>query len=307
LNTALSDLLPLLGKMLGEQTEVVFSPDPNLKNVHADLAQVEQVVLNLCINARDAMPKGGRITLATKNHAVAESDPRTHPIRRPGDYVLLAVSDTGTGMDEKTLERIFEPFFSTKGPERGTGLGLSIVHGAVGRHGGWITVESRPGKGSTFNVFLPASEERRRLPADQGTAIQKLPRRAEKILVVEDDPLLRGVFEAALGGSGHPILLAENGEEGLRMAERHAGALSLIVSDMVMPKVSGREFYQKVQKISPGMKFLFISGYADLSTDQEWLGKNRLPLLLKPFSPAELVARVREILEPPLPETDVAA
>lgn len=307
LNAAVSDLLPLLAKMLGEQAEIVFSPDPNLKNVDADLAQMEQVVLNLCINARDAMPKGGRITLATKNRFLSESDCRSAPCVRPGDYVVLTVSDTGTGMDEKTLERIFEPFFSTKGPEHGTGLGLSIVHGAVGQHGGWVGVESRPGEGSTFSVFLPATERLRRPSADQETALPNTPRRTEKILVVEDDPLLRGVLQLALERSGHVVLLAENGEEGLLQARRHAGAIALIVSDIVMPKMSGRELYEQVQRVLPGIKFLFISGYTDLLTYQGWIAKNRLPLLLKPFSPAELVAKVREFLEPPLSETKAAA
>jgi PAS domain S-box-containing protein len=307
LNTAISDLLPLLGKMLGEETEVVFIPDPNLKNVHADLAQMEQVLLNLCVNARDAMPKGGRITLSTKNLALSEPDALQAPGLHPGDYVLLTVSDTGVGMDEKTLERIFEPFFSTKGPEAGTGLGLSIVHGIVGRHGGWVTVESRVGEGSTFKVFLPASEKPQRAFPGQGPSIQNIPKRSESILVVEDDPLLRTVFQQALAGRGHPVLLAENGEEGLRQVERHAGAISLIISDIVMPKVNGKELYEQVQKISPGTRFLFVSGYTDLTAYQGWFSKNRLPLLFKPFSPAELVTRVHELLEPPLSDTGAIA
>jgi len=299
LNTILFDLLPLLEKVLSEEIEMTFLPDPQLKNVYADLSQLEQVVLNLCVNARDAMPTGGRLILETKNLSLTESDFQKTPFARPGDYVLLTVSDTGIGMDEKTLERIFDPFFSTKTPDQGTGLGLSIVHGIVGQHGGWVTVESQVGKGSTFKIFLPAIEKAQRAAPGQGPAIPNIPRRSEKILIVEDDPLLRTVFQRSLEEGGHFIFLAENGEEGLRQISQQADSVSLIISDLIMPRMNGREFYEQVKKIKPEMKFLFVSG-TDSSSHQAWLSENRLPLLLKPFGPAELVARVHELLlEPP--------
>ena len=307
LNTVLSDLLPLLEKMLSEQIEVAFIPDPSLKNVYADMAQIEQVVLNLCVNARDAMPRGGRLTIETKNLPLTESDFRKAPDHLPGEYVLLTVSDTGIGMDEKTLEQIFDPFFSTKAPDRGTGLGLSIVHGIIGQHGGWITVKSQIGKGSTFKIFIPAVEEPQRIAPLQEPAIRNIPRRSENILVVEDDPLLQTVFQRALEECGHPVLLAENGEEGLRQINRFDKSISLIISDMVMPKMNGRELYEQVQKIRPATKFLFISGYTDRETYQDWIRENKLPLLPKPFSPAELVTRVHELLEPPSSETKPTA
>lgn len=299
LNTVLSDLLPLLGKILGEQIEVTFNPDPRLWNVNADIAQMEQVILNLVVNARDAMPKGGRITLETKNVALKESDFRPAPSIHPGEYVLLSVSDTGIGMDEKTLERIFDPFFSTKTPEQGTGLGLSIVHGIVGQHGGSIMVESHVGHGSTFKIFFPAIAARQRTPVGEEPLIQPLPRRSEKILVVEDDPLLRTVFQGALEERGHPVFVAENGEEGLRQLKQKAASVSLVLSDLVMPKMNGRDFYEQVQKLRPGTKFLFVSGYTDLAAHQLWILENQLPFLLKPFSPAELVARVHALLDSP--------
>ncbi len=302
LNMVLSDLLPLLEKVLSEEIEMAFLPDPNLKNVHADLSQIEQVILNLCVNARDAMPTGGRLILQTKNISLTESDIRDTPFMHPGDYVLLTVSDTGIGMDEKIIERIFDPFFSTKEPDQGTGLGLSIVHGIVGQHGGWITVGSQVGKGSTFKIFLPAIEKAQRAAPGHEPATRPMPRRSEKILIVEDDPLLRTVFQRSLEERGHSVLLAENGEEGLHQIKQKIASVSLIISDLVMPKMNGRGFYEQVQKIRPGTKFLFISGYTDLPTNQDWLKKNRLPLLLKPFSPADLVTRVHDLLEPPTSE-----
>lgn len=302
LNEVLADLLPLLEKVLSEEIEMSFHPDPHLKNVYADLSQIEQVILNLCVNARDAMPAGGRLVLQTENIFLTESDTRETPFMRPGDYVLLTVSDTGVGMDEKTIERIFDPFFSTKEPDQGTGLGLSIVHGIVGQHGGWVTVESETGKGSTFKIFLPAVEKSERA-APGPEFIRHIPQRSEKILIVEDDPLLRTVFQRTLEERGHSVLLAENGEEGLRQIERHSDTVPLIISNLVMPKMNGREFYEQVQKIKPGTKFLFVSGYTDLPPRQDWLTKNDLPLLFKPFSPSELVAKVHDLLEPP---TDAA-
>ncbi|MCG3110537.1 MAG: response regulator [Candidatus Manganitrophus sp. SB1] len=302
LNTVLLELLPLLEKVLSEEIEMTFHPDPHLKNVHADLSQIEQVILNLCVNARDAMPEGGRLILQTKNLSSTEPDIPETPFIHPGDYVLLSVSDTGVGMDEKTIERIFDPFFSTKDPDHGTGLGLSIVHGIVGQHGGWVTVESRIGKGSTFKIFLPAVEKSAHAaPGREFT--RHLPRRSEKILIVEDDPLLRTVFQRSLEERGHSVLLAENGEEGLRQIKQQTDPVPVVISDLVMPKMNGREFYERVQMIKPGTKFLFVSGYTDLPAHQEWLKKNTPPLLLKPFSPSELVAKVHDLLEPP---TDAA-
>jgi CheY-like chemotaxis protein len=205
-------------------------------------------------------------------------------------------------MDEKTIERIFEPFFSTKDPDHGTGLGLSIVHGIVGQHGGWVAVESQIGKGSTFKIFLPAVEKSERA-APGGEFVRHIPRRSEKVLIVEDDPLLRTVFQRSLEEHGHSVLLAENGESGLRQVQEYADPVSLIISDLLMPKMNGREFYEQVQKIKPGTKFLFVSGYTDLPAYQEWLKKNNLPILLKPFSPLELITKVHDLLEPP---TDAA-
>jgi PAS domain S-box-containing protein len=293
LNAVVGDMASLLRRLIGEDIELTASIEPGLWLVRADPGCLEQVIVNLAVNARDAMPRGGRLTIETRNVILDEEYVRTRPDARIGPHVLLAVSDTGSGMDEPTLARIFEPFFSTKG-EKGTGLGLATVYGAVKQSGGHLGVYSEPGKGAAFKVYLPRAEGQ----PSSGRSAQGLPPRGggETVLLAEDDESIRILAERILQNCGYSVLVAGDGREALEMATRHAGPIDLLVTDVVMPHLGGGQLAQRLGAVRPGLKVLFLSGYTDDAVVRHGVLEQGAAFLHKPFTIAALARKVRETL-----------
>jgi PAS domain S-box-containing protein len=296
LNDVVSDMLNFLGKVLDAHIEIAFNPGADLKAVHADSTQLEQVLINLCINARDAMPDGGKLLIETANVPLDSTFSRNHPDVQSGEYVLLSVKDSGIGMDEKTRVRIFEPFFTTKGLDRGTGLGLSMVHGIVGQHNGLIDVESMPGQGTTFNIYLPAVEGGV-VHKSQEEVQEQVAAGKETLLLVEDDDDLRFLMEDVLQEYGYIVISASNGQEGLELFRRAPQTFSLVVSDMVTPRMRGQELRDRVREIRPEIRFLFVSGYLAEHLNRNFVLDEGINFLQKPFDLVDLIAKVRDILE----------
>ncbi len=301
LNGVVLEMGKMLPRLIGEHIEYSFTPDPSLATVKADPGQIEQVILNLAVNARDAMPRGGRISVATANATISEGEAAKRPPMIPGHYTLLSVTDTGHGMDEATKTHIFEPFFTTKEVGKGTGLGLATVYGVVKQSGGFIWVESTPGVGTTFEIYLPqavgkaAGDETENKPAT-------IPGGTETVLVVEDEAGVRELACQFLRVKGYNVIEAEGGLEALAASRRHPGVIHLVLSDMVMPKMSGCEMAVQLKATRPDIRVAFMSGYSEFSRGD--LGKQfpEALVLQKPFSPASLVEIVREtLLQPPAP------
>jgi two-component system cell cycle sensor histidine kinase/response regulator CckA len=297
LNEVIRDLLDFIGKILVDQIDIHFIPDAELATVYADPTQVEQVLMNLCINARDAMPHGGKLLIKTQVIVPDGAFHRRHPDIQTGQYVLLTVQDTGTGMDKKVLERAFEPFFTTKELGKGTGLGLAMVHGIIGQHNGVVEIDSKVGQGTTFTIYLPLVD---RVPTLLNTGIKEVEPVIggdETILVVEDDPDLRFLMAEVLQDYGYNVVSADDGAEGLRLFEQDPAAIALIVSDLVTPKMKGKELYDRVHEMSPATSFLFVSGYTADQISRNFVLDEGMHFLQKPFDLDELAARVREVLE----------
>jgi nitrogen-specific signal transduction histidine kinase/ActR/RegA family two-component response regulator len=295
LNTIVAEMGKMLPRLIGEHIEYSFLSDPKLASVKADPGQIEQVILNLAVNARDAMPDGGKLTVGTVNVTVDEAEARKRPPMTPGQYVLLSVTDTGHGMDDATKTHIFEPFFTTKEVGKGTGLGLATVYGVVKQSGGFIWVISSPGKGTTFEIYLPhASGPVARL--DVESKLSTIPQGSETILVAEDEAGVRELACQFLRVKGYTVLEARDGHEALEIAGHHPGTIDLILSDMVMPKMNGGELAGKLKAIRPKIRVAFMSGYSEFSTGEIGHDFPQAPVLQKPFSPASLVGIVREAL-----------
>jgi len=298
-NTIVTEMGKMLPRLIGEHIEYSYAPDANLAPVFADPGQLEQVILNLAVNARDAMPSGGKLTVRTRNVTMSSQEASKRPPMTPGDYVMLSVSDTGFGMDEETKTHIFEPFFTTKSVGKGTGLGLATVYGVVKQSDGFVWVESAPGKGATFEIYLPQSTKSV-MQADIEAAASTLPGGSETVLVVEDEAGVRELASTFLGEKGYRVLQASNGAEALEVAARHAGAIDLVLSDMVMPRMSGREMAAELKKVRPDTKFLFMTGYAEYlgnrTAEQESEGPPEIVIMQKPFSKRSLLLKVREML-----------
>jgi PAS domain S-box-containing protein len=293
LSAVVADMARLLRRLIGEDVELAAAAAPGLWLVEADPGSIEQVILNLAVNARDAMPQGGKLTVETRNVVLDEEYARGRPDARAGPHVLLAVSDTGCGMSEEVKARAFEPFFTTKG-ERGTGLGLATVYGAVKQAGGHVALYSEPGRGSTFSVYLPRASGQ---PASGRSSLGlRLPGGSETVLLVEDDPALRALAERVLSGCGYEVLAAADGAEALEAAGRHGGAIDLLVTDVVMPRLGGGQLAQRLAASRPGMKVLYVSGYADDAVVRHGVLRQGAPFLHKPFSAAALAQKVREVL-----------
>jgi PAS domain S-box-containing protein len=293
LNALLGDLVKLLQRLIGEDVELALVAAPGLGLTTVDPGQFEQAVINLAVNARDAMSGGGRLTIATRN---ADLDVGHHPEVRPGRYVLVAVTDTGCGMDEATRARVFEPFFTTKEPGKGTGLGLAMVYGFVMQSGGHVEVDSEPGRGTTFRVYLPRTEAGN-APPKSSPDLHKLPKGTETVLLVEDEDAVRALARLVLQTSGYTVLEARDGQDGMWVAQQHASPIHLLVTDLVMPRMSGRQLADLLVRERPGLRVLFMSGYTDEVMLSHGVGAAGVSFLQKPFSPSGLAQRVREVLD----------
>ncbi len=295
LNQAIKDLLRMLARLIGEHIAVDFIPGHDLGNVFADRAQVDQVLLNLCLNARDAMPNGGRITIETENVLVNGRFQESHPWAKPGRYVLVSVTDNGIGMDKETQARIFEPFFSTKAKDRGTGLGLAVVYGVVKQHDGMVHVYSECGKGTTFKVYLPIVG---RMAAEVGPKhVPAVRRGTETILLAEDDPLVRDLASRILKRAGYHVLVANDGAEACSVFAEQAADVSLMVLDVVMPHLGGPDAYQRMSQQRPGIPVVFCSGYAGSALEGYRFDAPGMRLLPKPYGADEILLAVREALD----------
>ena len=296
LNSLAADMEKMLPQLLGEDIEVSLVLDPNLGNVKADQSQVEQVIMNLAVNARDAMPAGGKLKIETTNVQLDQAYVRNHPGSKIGNFVLLTVTDTGTGMDAATLTHIFEPFFTTKELGKGTGLGLATVYGIVKQSNGYIGLDSAPGRGTSFQIYLPryagqpVVEELKPGPPDnlRGT---------ETILLVEDSEPLRKLAMTYLDSSGFRVLSAESGEDALEVASRFGGNFDLLLTDVVMPGMNGRVLAEHMLQRQPGMKVLYMSGYTDSFIAGHGVLDPGIHLLHKPFIEEVLIRKVREVLD----------
>ncbi len=297
LNAVIERLEPMLGRMLGEQIAVLTRTDPDLGLISADPSQIDQVLMNLVVNARDAMPEGGTLTIETANAQISEEQARGHADIDPGRYVTLSVSDTGVGMDAETRERVFEPFFTTKGAEQGTGLGLATVYGIVNQSGGHIHVYSEPERGTVFRVYLPRAESGDAADlTDAGSGETDL-RGGETVLVVEDDEIVRKLVSSVLTRHGHTVLLAESAEEALRLAAGHEGKIDIMVADVIMPGMNGPELAEEIAAQRPDMPVLFVSGYAESAIMHEGVLDEGIHFMQKPFGPEKLLRRIRSVLD----------
>jgi PAS domain S-box-containing protein len=296
LNTVVAELESMLQRLIGEDIELVVVPTEDLGNVKADPGQMEQVIANLAVNARDAMPEGGKLTIEMRNVEIDEQYASQHSVVvEPGPYVMLAVSDTGLGMDEVTRGRIFEPFFTTKGPGKGTGLGLSTVYGIVKQSDGLIWVYSEVGQGTSFKIYLPrvadvAASNRR------GPTVASV-RGTETVLVVEDVAGLRHLTKRMLESAGYTVLTAASGEEAILVLERYKQPVHLVMTDVVMPGMSGPKLAERFDRTRTGMKVLYMSGYTDDIVVRHGVLEEGMPFLGKPFTGVELTRKVREVLD----------
>jgi PAS domain S-box-containing protein len=308
LNDVATENVKMLTRMIGEDIDLVIAPSPDLWSVRADAGQIEQVIMNLAVNARDAMPSGGKLTIETSNVTLDEDYARLHSPVRPGDYVMVAVSDTGAGMDTETQSHIFEPFFTTKGT-KGTGLGLSTVYGIVKQSGGYIWVYSEMGRGTTFKIYLPRV-------ASTGEAVaqfaappefRKVEPGTETILLVEDEANLRYLARQYLEKQGYKVIEAADGAVAMQIAVAHEKIIHLLLTDVIMPGMNGRELAQRISEIRPNVKVLYMSGYTENVIGHNGMLDAGIRLLQKPFNLRDLKSIVREVLDATPPEVAMSA
>ncbi|MDL1963225.1 MAG: response regulator [Deltaproteobacteria bacterium] len=298
INELLTDMEKMLGRLIGEDIELLTIPAPALWQIKIDPGQIEQILLNMVVNAKDAMPQGGSLTIETANADLNENYFREHGIegKMLGHYVILTVSDTGIGMDKETREHIFEPFFTTKEIGKGTGLGLSTVYGVVKQNNGFVWVYSEPGQGSTFKIYFPEAKKDAGPEEKQQTTAFELDG-SETILIVEDDDSLRTFVQKVLQSYGYRCLDAENGEDALRVCKEYDGQIDLMITDVVMPKMGGGEAAKRLQPLYPQMKVIYMSGYTDNAIVHHGVLEPGLNFLEKPFTTKVLMRKVREALE----------
>ncbi|MFI5110347.1 MAG: ATP-binding protein [Terriglobales bacterium] len=297
LHEIIAEMKDLLLRMLGEEVELVVIPAEDLGRVRADPGQIGQVLMNLAANSRDAMPQGGRFIVETANVVIDETFSAQHADMPPGSYVVLSVSDTGSGMSSETRSHIFEPFFTTKEKGKGTGLGLATVYGIVKQSGGYIWVYSEPDLGATFKLYLPrvdALPERLHPAAAPAANCQG----SETLLVVEDEDGVRLLVRDYLRMKGYTVLEAGHGEEALRIAGEHSGEISLMITDVIMPGMNGRQLAERMATLRPAMKVLYMSGYAETAVYRKGVLDPGCPFLQKPFGPPDLGRKVRDVLGP---------
>jgi PAS domain S-box-containing protein len=284
----------MLRRSIGEDIQLVTTLEAGLGSVKADAGQIEQILMNLVVNAKQAMPLGGKITIETRNVTVDEPDETGTPPGKRGPFAMLAVTDTGCGMDAATQARIFEPFYTTKEPGKGTGLGLSIIYGIVQQSAGLVRVVSEPGKGARFEILLPRIEA---IEETTAAPVSELPIATEMIMVVEDEPEVRRLIGTVLKNGGYNVLLARDGNEALRICEKNKGKIGLILTDIIMPGISGPALVESLSRLNPGMRVLFMSGYAgDVVASDRGLDPG-FPFIQKPFTSVNLTGRIREILD----------
>ena len=296
LNVAVRDLGKMLERVVGEDVEIEVHTAPDLGAVKADPTQIDQVVVNLVVNARDAMPGGGHLTIETANADFDEAYAAVHPPTRPGRFVMIAVSDSGVGMDRETLKHVFEPFFTTKAPQEGTGLGLATVYGIVKQSGGYVWAYSEPGRGTTFKIYLPRVEETPDA-ADAAPLTLSAAGGHETVLVVEDTEDLREMVRETLEERGYRVLVAADGETAVAVADAHPGPIHLVLSDVVMPRMGGPELARRMADMRPEARVLFMSGYSNDAVSRQGVLGSGVSLLEKPFTAQALARAVREALD----------
>lgn len=298
LNRVVTKMGQTLRRLVGEEIALSIDLSPSLSRVKADPGQIEQVIVNLALNARDAMPDGGRITIATADAELSPAYAVVHPDVHPGPYVLLSMADTGHGMDDETQTHLFEPFFTTKERGKGTGLGLATVYGIVQQSGGHIRVNSAADSGSTFLIYLPRVEA----PEDAGQEAVRPPLPypspgIETVLLAEDEEVVRRFAREILSGNGYKVLEAGNGREALLLSEAHRGEIHLLLTDVVMPKIGGRELADRIRTLRPELRILYMSGFTDDAILRDRVLEDGIPFLQKPFTPEGLARKVREVLD----------
>jgi signal transduction histidine kinase/ActR/RegA family two-component response regulator len=296
INDVIKDTNKMLGRLIGEDIEVELILNSGLWNVTADPGQIDQVLVNLAVNARDAMPHGGKLTIQTTNVEMDPEIARDYVSVQAGQHVLLTVSDTGSGMDEATQQRIFDPFFTTKEVGKGTGLGLSTVYGIIKQSGGYISVESAIGKGTTFKLYLPRVDEEVE-DAEQSVSPKELVKGVETLLLVEDEDMVRQLMYEILEREGYKVLVAPNGQEALVMSEQHEGEIDLIITDVVMPGMSGPQLVERISESYTSAKVLFMSGYTDNAIVYHGVLEEGMNFLQKPFTLDDVLQKVREVLD----------
>lgn len=295
LNEVITNELKMLRRTLVENIDLEFNPASELDSIHADRGQIEQVLMNLCVNASDAMPDGGTLAIQTGNVSLTEEDIQTHSWGVPGRYVLLSVTDTGCGMSKETKDRIFEPFFTTKDVGKGTGLGLSTVFGILKQNGGHVDVETEEGRGTVFHFYFPASDpvseepvRRAEVAVDGGT---------ETILIAEDDATVLALTEHTLREAGYTVRVASDGDEALQLFKKHADEIDLAVFDVMMPRLSGKDAMKAILKVRPGLPHLFVSGYSGSAVNPEITKGEKSSMLAKPYRSEELLQKIRQLLD----------
>jgi CheY-like chemotaxis protein len=295
LNAVVDDLTSLLRRVIGEDIELEWARDSTPAVVLADPGQIEQVIMNLAVNARDAMPRGGLLSITSTSAHIAAEDPRNRS-GVGGQYVQLRVTDSGHGMDAATLSHIFEPFFTTKDPGKGTGLGLSTVYGIVEQLSGFIDVRSVPGQGSVFEVYLP-QQQQRSVSAQPESVAPAARGGSETVLLVEDEPQVRDLVLAVLKARGYRVLCADSGAEAMHLEQDHPNRIHLLITDVVMPGMSGRELAEHLLSLRPELKVLFISGYTDDAVLRHGVTAPGSAFLQKPFALEDLLQRTRALLD----------
>jgi CheY-like chemotaxis protein len=296
LNSVIENLEKMLGRLIGEDMELHAVPGVGLGQVKADPGQIEQVIINLVVNARDAMPTGGKITIETANMYLDEAYARWHIAVQPGWYTMLAITDTGCGMDAETQAQIFEPFFTTKEQGKGTGLGLSTVYGIVKQSGGNVWVYSEVGVGTTFKIYFPLVDEQVTEP-DADAAHPVSVAGTETILLAEDEEMVRNLACESLRMHGYTVLEAANAGEALSICQRHEGSIHLLLTDVVMPQMNGRELAAQLARMRPDMRVLYMSGYPDQSIVHHGILDGDIAFIGKPFTPDALALKVGEALQ----------